>query len=122
MVNIKTILESLSGKELFSKFNIQWGYKNIRITEEDQYKAAFKTTFGTYIPRVMYFRLTNAPPHFQRVLRHDFAPVLQKYLNEIFNYMDNFMVATQKSPEVSRPDSMCHLTRKLSLRFHGFGL
>ena len=62
MVNIKTILESLSGKELFSKFNIWWGYKNIHITEEDQYKAAFKTTFGTYILRVMYFGLTNAPP------------------------------------------------------------
>ena len=68
MVNIKTILESLSGKELFSKFNIQWGYKNICITEKDQYKAAFKTTFGMYIPKVMYFGLTNAPPHFQRVL------------------------------------------------------
>jgi hypothetical protein len=68
MVNIRTILESLTGKELFSKFDIRWGYKNICITEEDQHKAAFKTTFGTYIPRVMYFGLTNMPPHFQRVL------------------------------------------------------
>ena len=53
MVNIKTILELLSGKELFLKFNIWWGYKNICIVEEDQYKAAFKTTFETYISRVM---------------------------------------------------------------------
>jgi hypothetical protein len=68
MLNIHTILELLTGKELFSKFNIRWGYKNIRIAEEDQHKAAFKTTFGTYIPQVMYFRLTNVPPHFQRVL------------------------------------------------------
>ena len=29
MVNIRTILESLTGKELFSKFDIRWGYKNI---------------------------------------------------------------------------------------------
>ena len=62
MVNIRSILESLTGKELFSKFDIRWGYKNIRIAEEDQYKAAFKTTFGTYIPRVMYFGLTNDEP------------------------------------------------------------
>ena len=68
MVNIKTILELLSGKELFLKFNIWWGYKNICIVEEDQYKAAFKTTFETYISRVMYFKFTNASPHFQRVL------------------------------------------------------
>jgi hypothetical protein len=50
MINIKTILESLSEKELFLKFNIWWGYKNICIIEEDQYKAVFKTTFGMYIP------------------------------------------------------------------------
>jgi hypothetical protein len=50
MVNISTILKLLTGKELFSKFDIRWGYKNIHIAEEDQHKAAFKTTFGTYIP------------------------------------------------------------------------
>jgi hypothetical protein len=47
----------------------------------------------------MYFRLTNTPPHFQRVLQHDFADVLQKYPKEVFNYMDDFVVATKKSPE-----------------------
>jgi hypothetical protein len=35
MVNIHTILESLTGKELFFKFDIRWGYKNIHIAEED---------------------------------------------------------------------------------------
>jgi hypothetical protein len=109
MVNIRTILESLTGKELFSKFDIRWGYKNICIAEEDQHKAAFKTPFGTYIPHVMYFGLTNAPPHFQRVLRHDFAVVLQKYPNEIFNYMDDFVVATKKSPKgIARHRQICH--------------
>ena len=49
-LNIRSILESLTGKELFSKFDIRWGYKNICIADEDQHKAAFKTTFGTYIP------------------------------------------------------------------------
>jgi hypothetical protein len=99
MVNIHTILELLTGNELFLKFDIRWGYKNIHISEEDQHKAAFKTTFGTYIPQIMYFGLTNAPPHFQRVLQHDFADILQKYPKEVFNYMDNFMVVTQKLPE-----------------------
>jgi Reverse transcriptase (RNA-dependent DNA polymerase) len=59
--NIQSALERLHGKRLFSKFDIRWGYNNIRIKEEDQYKAAFKTSEGTYIPRVMYFGLTNAP-------------------------------------------------------------
>jgi len=63
--NIRTALENLQEGELYSKFDLRWGYKNLRIKEEDQTKAAFKTTFGTYIPKVTYFRLTNAPPTFQ---------------------------------------------------------
>jgi len=99
MVNICTILESLTGKELSSKFNTRWGYENVRISEEDQYKTAFKTTFGIYIPHTVHFRFINTPPYFQRVLQNDFAQVLQKHPNETFNYMDNFIVATEKSPE-----------------------
>jgi len=68
MVNICTILESLTGKELSSKINTRWGHENIHISKEDQYKAAFKTTFGIYIPRIVYFRSMNTLPYFQRVL------------------------------------------------------
>src|ERR1700691_156234 len=47
---ISDILTNLSGKTLFSKFDIRWGYHNIRIKEEDQWKAAFKTPRGLFIP------------------------------------------------------------------------
>jgi hypothetical protein len=70
--NIQSALERLHGKLLFSKFDICWGYNNIRIAEEDQHKAAFKTPQGTYVPCVMYFSLTNAPPFFQRTMHRDF--------------------------------------------------
>jgi hypothetical protein len=63
--NIKMALENLQGGELFSKFDMRWGYKNLRIKEDNRPKAAFKTVFGTYIPNVTYFSLTNAPPVFQ---------------------------------------------------------
>ena len=46
--NICTQLEKLTRKQIFSEFNICWGYKNHRIKEVDQPKAAFKTVFGTY--------------------------------------------------------------------------
>ena len=32
---ISNIIERLQGKTLFSKFDIRWGYNNIRIKEED---------------------------------------------------------------------------------------
>jgi len=77
--NIRTALKNLCKGELYSKFDLCWGYKNLRIKEEDQTKAAFKTIFGTYIPKVTYFGLTNAPPMFQRVIYQDLQLILQKY-------------------------------------------
>ena len=41
--NLKQCIKNLQGMELFSKFDICWGYNNIRIREGDQWKAAFKT-------------------------------------------------------------------------------
>ena len=85
--------------ELFSKFDLQWGYKNLRIKEEDQYKAALKTTFGAYIPKVIYFGLTNAPPTFQQVIHQDLQPVLQKYPWNVGNYLDDIWVVTKWKEE-----------------------
>jgi Reverse transcriptase (RNA-dependent DNA polymerase) len=62
--HIEQILEALHGKELFTALDIQWGYNNIWIREEDQWKAAFKTPDGLFKPRVMFFRLMNSPTMF----------------------------------------------------------
>jgi hypothetical protein len=97
--NIQEAIERLHGKTLFSKFDIRWGYNNIRLAKEDQHKAAFKTPFGTYVPRVMYFGLCNAPPFFQRTMNRDFMGLLQKYLHELRNYMDDWWIATTDDEE-----------------------
>ena len=52
--NLKQCIENLQGMELFSKFDIRWGYNNIRIREGDQWKAAFKTRQGLFKPKVMF--------------------------------------------------------------------
>ena len=97
--NIQTALENLQGGELFSKFDLRWGYKNLRIHPEDQEKAAFKTIFGVYVPNVTYFGLTNAPPTFQRVLQTDLQPLLQKYPKEFGNYLDDVWIVTKKNQQ-----------------------
>ena len=65
---INTILKHLQGKELFTKFDIRWGYENIHIRKEDQWKAAFKTPLGLFQPTVMFFGLTNSPATFCRAM------------------------------------------------------
>ena len=41
--NLNQCILDLQGMEIFSKFDIRWGYNNIRIREGDKWKGAFKT-------------------------------------------------------------------------------
>jgi len=52
-----------------------------------------------YIPRVTYFGLTNAPPMFQRVIHQDLQPILQKYPQEVGNYLDEIWIVMKKDKE-----------------------
>src|SRR5882757_6009938 len=65
---IADLINQLSGKSLFTKFDIRMGYNNIRINEGDQEKAAFTTPLGQYEPMVMNFGLRNAPATFVRAM------------------------------------------------------
>ena len=91
---IKTILEQLEGKSLFTKFNIRWGYNNIRIKEGDEWKAAFKTPKGLFEPQVMFFGLTNSLATFQRTMNRMFREMKMCYPTKLFVYMDNILIAT----------------------------
>jgi RNase H-like domain found in reverse transcriptase/Reverse transcriptase (RNA-dependent DNA polymerase) len=99
---IEQILEALHGKELFTASDIRWGYNNIRIKEEDQWKAAFKTPEGLYKPRVMFFRLTNSPATFQCTMDRVFQKLCNKYPGMVFVYMDDILVVTTKDKALHR--------------------
>ena len=69
------LINDMKDSTLFTKFDIHWGYNNIRIQETDQWKAAFITPFGLFEPTVMFFRFCNTPPTFQAFMNHIFANV-----------------------------------------------
>ena len=97
--NLRSELEKLSKHSLFSKFDVHAGYNNIRIKEEDQYKATFKTPIGTFIPTVMTFGFCNAPSIFQRAMNRDLAPLKQKYPDNFSNYMNDVAIGTDNTEE-----------------------
>ena len=93
--NLAQCIEDLQGMELFSKFDIRWGYNNIRIREEDQWKGAFKTRHGLYEPRVMFFGMSNSPAAFQCFMNHILEPWYKKYgRKKGKNYMDDIGIGT----------------------------
>jgi Reverse transcriptase (RNA-dependent DNA polymerase) len=90
---IPQVIDRLSGCTLFTKFNIRWGYNNIWIKEGDEWKAAFLTKEGLFEPTVMFFRLTNSPATFQRMMNTIFQlEVAQGWLSV---YMDDMAIHTK---------------------------
>jgi hypothetical protein len=78
---IPELIDWLSGCSLYTKFNIQWGYNNVRIREGDEWKAAFITDKGLFEPTVMFFGLTNSPATFQTMMNSIFANnIAEKWL------------------------------------------
>ena len=65
---ISEIMDKIKGAKYFTKFDVRWGYNNIRIRKEDQWKAAFKTNRGLFEPTVMFFGMCNSPATFQAMM------------------------------------------------------
>ena len=90
---IPQVIDRLAGCTLFTKFDIRWGYNNIRIKEGDEQKAAFLTPQGLFEPLIMFFRLTNSPATFQTMMNEIFRmEVAQGWL---LVYMDDIAIHTK---------------------------
>ena len=90
---IPELIDNMKDATLFTKFDIRWGYNNIRIHEEDQWKAAFITPLGLFEPTVMFFGFCNAPSTFQAFMNHIFADMIAEKWLKI--YMDNIGIHTK---------------------------
>ena len=52
---ILDIVKSIGTKKVFIKMDLQWGYNNVQIKEEDKWKAAFTIPEETFELTVMFF-------------------------------------------------------------------
>jgi hypothetical protein len=90
---IPKLIDRLSGCSLYTKFDIRWGYNNVRIKEGDEWKAAFITNKGLFEPTVMFFGLTNSLATFQTMMNSIFAnDIAEKWLTV---YMDDMAIHTK---------------------------
>ena len=61
---ISNLVDKLQGVKIFTKFDVRWGYNNVRIKDGHQWKATFITHKGLFEPTVMFFGLTISPTTF----------------------------------------------------------
>src|SRR5712672_2700752 len=93
---IPQLINRVRMKKLFTKFDIRWGYNNMRIKKGDKWKAAFITNEGLYEPTVMFFGMTNSPATFQAMMNTIFRDLIDK--GSVTIYMDDIAIATDDDP------------------------
>lgn len=91
---IDFLLQSLSGKKIFSTLDMHSGYWQIRLSSDAKRKSAFTTSEGLFQFAVLPFGLCTSPAVFQRMM-----DVILDDLNikddEVFVYIDDILVATE---------------------------
>ncbi|KAJ9531535.1 hypothetical protein QJQ45_014992 [Haematococcus lacustris] len=104
---IDDLFDKLAGKRVFSSLDLQSGYHQIRITEEDVPKTAFLTPMGQFQFKVLCFGLTNAPATSQRMMNNVFKPLINEC---VLVYIDDILVMSN-TPE----EHVQHLRQVLQL-------
>ena len=89
---VSDIVSRLKGARYFTKFDVRWGYNNVRIKEGDEWKAAFSTNQGLFEPLVMFFGLTNSPATFQALMNSIFSDLIAK--GKVAVYLDDILIFT----------------------------
>jgi len=61
---ITDLIDNMGSKKVFTKVDLWWGFNNIRIKEENEWKRVFMIYIGSFKLTIMFFRMTNSPATF----------------------------------------------------------
>ena len=95
---IGEVIDKLKEARYFNKLDLIWGYNNVRIKEENEWKTVFLTNKGLFEPQVLYFGLCNLPGTFQRMMNSIFQELLHEGV--LANYMDDFVISARTMEEL----------------------
>lgn len=94
--NMRELMDRLSNCKSFSKLDLQRGFNQIRVRDEDCHKLAFRTKYGHFEWVVMPFGPTNSPSVFQSAMNG----ILLEYIDDFcFVYIDDILIASKDEVE-----------------------
>lgn len=96
MPDVKIILSNLGDTKFFSKMDLESGFHQILIQENDIEKTAFSVNGAKYEFTRMPFGLRNAPSIFQRAIDDVLRPFMGKFA---YVYMDDIIIFSKTEEE-----------------------
>ena len=97
---ITDLIDNMESKRIFTKMDLQQGFNNIRIKEENRQKRVFTIHVGLFEPTVMFFGMTNSLAIFQIMMNE----ILRNLVNEgkVVAFIDNMLVETETKKEYNK--------------------
>ena len=73
--------------------DLWWGFNNVRIKEEDEWKGAFTAHVGSFELTVIFFGMTNLPATFQAMMNEILRDMINK--GKVTAFVDDVLVGTE---------------------------
>ena len=97
--NMEAMLQQVTRFELMSMMDGFSGYNQVLVKEEEKYKIAFTTPWGTYVYVRMPFGFINACATFQRAMDVAFHEYINKFM---VVYQDDLTTYSKKAKDYCR--------------------
>ncbi|GKC18829.1 putative reverse transcriptase domain-containing protein [Tanacetum coccineum] len=96
LLRIDDLFDQLQVSCYFSKIDLQSGYHQLRLHEEDIPKTSFKTRYGHLEFTVMPFGLANAPAVFMDLMNRVCKPYLDKF---VIMFIDDILIYSKSEED-----------------------
>jgi len=87
------LIDNMGSKKVFTKMDLRWGFNNVRIKKEDEWKGVFTIHIGSFESIVMFFGMKNLPVIFQTMMNKILRDLINK--GKVAAFVDNVLVGTE---------------------------